>query len=283
MPVWVRFDEHKIHPYHRESEEDMYQTILDAMQALGEAGLIFGSTDSRKGESEFQLKLGRKLEEMTESDGWSWRYANNEERFKTMALKNQQTIKVDVVGRHRTKGMVAIELKYVKKAKTGAPSDPHAFPWDVAKDCLKLELLRAGHCTSAAGSALPDPNNLQIYVIAVTDWPFFWSGNKRLGWATNFVDAMRAIPVLFEGLIQTTGGDPDNTIFAQGRCHIAFGLSWTGEWRQAEQFRYLLLRPKSDAKPQWTHHQKLSVDEQSAVFPFLRDDAREEWRRQHFK
>jgi hypothetical protein len=266
---------------------NMYQTIVDAMQALAEAGSIFGLVKPQKGESEFQSALGKTLQHMTGSDGWSWRYGNTEERFKTTALKNEEGIEIDVVGRHRTKGTVAIELKYVMAAADiGAPSDRYASPWDVAKDCLRLDLLRGGHCMPADSSvALPDPNNLQTYVIAMTDWSNYWRGKEPLAWATNFVDAMRATPVRFEGLIQTTGGNPENTIFKQGRCHIAFGRCWTGEWRtyslrkQAEQFRYLFLRPKSDTKPQWTHHQQLSLNEQSAVFPFLNNDSREEWRR----
>jgi len=267
----------------------MYQTIVDAMQALAEAGSIFRLVNPQKGESEFQLALGGKLQQMTESDGWSWRYGDTEERFETTALKNKELIEIDVVGRHSIKGMVAIELKYVRRQKkSGRPADPPAFPYDVAKDCLRLDLLRAGHCKPVGKPlTLPIPKNLQTYAIAMTDWPNYWQGKPGRGWATNFESAMRAKPdkpVRFEGLIETKGRDSNNTI-ALGRLHIAFGRSWTGEWRayssgkQAEQFRYLLLRPNSDAIPQWTHHQKLSVNEQSAVYPFLNNDSREEWRR----
>jgi hypothetical protein len=125
-------------------------------------------------------------------------------------------------------------LKYVVKAKNrgGAPADPPAFPYDVAKDCLRLDLLRAGHCKPVGKPvAFPVPNNLQTYAIAMTDWHNYWRGSKpKGGWATNFYNAMRATPVRFEGLIKTTGRDSNNTI-ALGRCHIAFGRSWTGEWR----------------------------------------------------
>jgi len=43
----------------------MYQTILDAMKALGETGLMFGSENPQKGESDFQSALGNKLDQMT--------------------------------------------------------------------------------------------------------------------------------------------------------------------------------------------------------------------------
>jgi len=61
----------------------MYQTILDAMQALAKSEKIFGSDDSKKGEAIFQFELHEKLKCMTESDGWIWR---REENFKTRAL-----------------------------------------------------------------------------------------------------------------------------------------------------------------------------------------------------
>ena len=89
-------------------DANMHQTIVDAMQALADAELIF------KNEDEFQREFGKKLERMTGSDGWKRRYGSgNEEQFETAALLNEKTIEVDVVGRHPDIGMVAIELKYV--------------------------------------------------------------------------------------------------------------------------------------------------------------------------
>jgi hypothetical protein len=262
----------------------MFQTIVDAMQALGDGGLIFGLLNSQKGEDEFQKELGRKLEQMTEADSWRWRYSHRdkEERFKTAALKNKDTIEIDVVGRHSERGTIAIELKYVP----APPKDRAAFPWGVAKDCLKLDLLQACYCRPVDSFAsLPDPNSLETYVIALTNWPHYWEGKKPLAWATSFANAMRANPVCLDGIIRTQGGNPRNTIFRQGRCHIAFGRAWKGEWRvysstkQTDQFRYLLLRPKIDATPQWVHHQK-SISEQSEIIPFLNDASREEHHRQ---
>jgi hypothetical protein len=83
----------------------MQKTILDAMHALGEGGSIFGLASSREGEKKFKSALGGKLREMTGPAGWSWNY-EKEERFITKALKNKLGIKVDIVGRHHTKGMV---------------------------------------------------------------------------------------------------------------------------------------------------------------------------------
>lgn len=83
---------------------------------------------------------------MTGSDGWIWR---REENFRTRALTNEDRIAVDIVGRHRTEVTVAIEFKYVVTNSKGKPSDPPAFSYNVAKDCLKLDLLRAGLCEQA--------------------------------------------------------------------------------------------------------------------------------------
>ena len=84
----------------------MYQTILNAMSELGETPLIFGSDNPQKGESEFQSAFGNKLDQMTRSDGWTWRHSgskNKEERFKTDSLSNEETIAIDLVGRHPLK------------------------------------------------------------------------------------------------------------------------------------------------------------------------------------
>ena len=92
----------------------MYHTIVSAMAALADTGIVFGAENTQKGEYELQLGLGRTLEQMTGSDGWTWKYGGrNEEKFETEALANEKLIKVDVVGRHAENGMVAIELKYV--------------------------------------------------------------------------------------------------------------------------------------------------------------------------
>src|SRR5438067_1181956 len=127
----------------------MHGTVVGAMKALGEEGVVFGSEDRQKGEDEFQLSLGKKLEQMTGSDRWSWRYwRRNEEKFETAALTNKKTIKVDIVGRHPEKGMIAIELKYAPASprRGDVPGDPPAFPYNLAKDCLRLDLLRANKC-----------------------------------------------------------------------------------------------------------------------------------------
>ncbi|MEH2499915.1 hypothetical protein V1294_006394 [Bradyrhizobium sp. AZCC 1678] len=44
----------------------MYQTIVDAMQALAESRSIFGLESSKDGEREFQLALGDKLEQIVD-------------------------------------------------------------------------------------------------------------------------------------------------------------------------------------------------------------------------
>ncbi|MGJ4890353.1 hypothetical protein ACQR1Y_19300 [Bradyrhizobium sp. HKCCYLRH3099] len=258
----------------------MYQTLVDAMRTLAEAGAIFGLESSRHGEQEFQIALGRRLERMTGSDGWTWRYGNeNEEQYETGTLVNKGRIEIDLVGRHDEKGMVAIELKYVPVSlNRRVPNDPPAFPYDLAKDCLRLDLLRAGHCMPAGRlSSYAVPDRLQTYAIGMTNWPDYWLASKpKLGWASHFFDAIRP-PVRFEGLIKTKGANPENTI-ALKRCHIAFGRSWTGEWHSyIEPFRYLILRPESDLEPRWTHDQ-LPADEQSATVPFLNTDARDGWR-----
>jgi len=147
------------------------------------------------------------------------------------------------VGRHPTGGgTVAIELKYVETTSKGKPSDPPAFSWDVAKDCLKLDLLRAGLCEQAqAAVPLPNPNGLQTYVIGMTNFADYWLKVKSWGgWAKHSLKAARASR--FERIIlETDGLNNDTSIYRGARCHIAFGQAWTGEWRTyLEQFRHLI-------------------------------------------
>ena len=261
----------------------MHQTIMAAMQALGDAGLIFGSTNSQKGEHEFQGELGRTLARMTEDDGWTWRHSHHgmEEVFETSALPNEETIAIDLVGRHEKEGLVAIELKL---ALDPYP-DPPAFPYTVAKDCLKLDLLRAGRCKPTKRSS-PLPDQLHTYAIALTDCAYYWESEKRSAWGRDFVDRLRVAPICLEGLIKTKGGNPANTIFNGKRCHIAFGQAWHGQWHHyssetpADRLRFLLLQPRPKTAPVWTHDQK-SITEQSAIIPFLNDASRQEFQRQN--
>lgn len=262
----------------------MYKIIYEAMNALGQTGVIFGSENPQKGESEFQSALGRKLAQLTAPDGWVWQHSGSpekERRFKTDALSNEDTIAIDIFGENHLAGnSVAIELKYVP----APPKDKYAFPWDVAKDCLKLDLLQSGSCKPALTS------KLQTYVLAMTNWQKYWSSAGKFGWASNFMNVMRSEPVCFRGLIKTTSRNPDNAIFKQKRCHIALGRNWSGEWRtygsvgRAEEWRYLLLRPELDVQPQWKHHNEECLDQQSRIIPFLNRESRSEWaaRRKQF-
>lgn len=262
----------------------MYQTILAAMQELGDSGLTFGLENSRQGEKQLQNALGGKLEQLTGPANWAWRYqGKKEERFTTNSLTNKRSIAIDLVGRHPVEGTVAIELKYVSVNPSKLkPEDVYAFPWDVAKDCLKLDLLRAGLCgRTKNGTVIPDPSRLRTYAVALTNWPTFWEGRKEFAWATEFLARMQAPLLHFEGLIRTTG-PTDKTILYHKRHHISFGQPWMGEWKAyAGQFRYLFLHPLEDRVPKWTHDQDRSLAEQSKIIPFLNSEARQEWSRQY--
>ena len=271
----------------------MRRTIATAMQTLN--GRPFGIEKGR-GEADFENAFGDCLAQITEQDGWKWRYrtAGGQERFATDALTNEGHIDVDIVGRHPSQGAIAIELKYVPirppKAGSGqwSPSDKPAFPWDIAKDCLKLELLRGGKCSRVAGhSPLPNPNALQIYVLGLTNCSDYWEGDGPLSWSANFVRPMRCRPVRFErGLVRTTG--TYNAVFGQERCHIAFGLNWVGDWSTyssqtgtVSQFRYLLLNPDPDCddEPRWDDRSGGPEEVRFGTVPLLDSESREGWRR----
>jgi hypothetical protein len=85
------------------------------------------------------------LADLTRDDGWEW---CRERCFNTEALVNRRGIHVDIMGFREGRPTIAMELKYVtatySQNGTSKPSDEPAFAYDVAWDCLKLELLLGG-------------------------------------------------------------------------------------------------------------------------------------------
>lgn len=293
----------------------MDELIIQAMTAVGQEHPHFGLT--RKGnrqatdlEDAFQKRLTEALTRvLRRSEGWEW---YRERCFNTEALVNRRGINVDIIGLHQGNLKVAVELKYVTATYSdnwaGKPSDEPAFPYDVAWDCLKLELLLGGKAVCQ-----PDkPLEIRPYVIALTNWPDFWQGRSEGrrpygGWSKNswkrLIVANGAGPdqgdaIVFDEPIESAGRNPDRTIFGAGgeRCHVAFGLTWRGMWHEygtpecARQcspspvpycrFRYLLLRPDVVRQPCWNRWYALTPEDRSKTVPFLTKDAREDyWRK----
>ena len=128
-------------------------------------------------EDAFQERLTETLGRIRRrSTGWEW---CRERCFNTEALVNMRGINLDIMGFYQENPKVAIELKYVSAAYSDSPavnpSDEPALPYDVAWDCLKLELLLGGKAVCQPVR----PLEIHPYVIALTNWPDFWQGRPK--------------------------------------------------------------------------------------------------------
>lgn len=183
-------------------------------------------------ESDFQVALAREL-------GW-----RRELNYGTRALANKGKMKVDLGLVQGGELVAAIELKYV----TDPPGDPPALPYDVAKDCLKLELL----LDRAHGGELcwPDAEDvagdLRVCVIALTNIRSYWdpqAANSSGQWSRHFAVRLCGEVPQFSGLIKVEASNTRNTIYSGKRAHMDFGLTWQGRWRSySHGFRYLLMK-----------------------------------------
>ncbi|WP_406672672.1 hypothetical protein [Natronospira sp.] len=236
-------------------------------------------------EDAFQKALVEGLEDLTQGGGWQWW---REQPLRTDALTNRQRIDVDIVGKDKDGDAVAIELKYVTLARNKdkevfePPNDAPAFPYDVVKDALKVELLLRHEAGLEAENAKP------VYgvSIALTNDSRFWGGSKEppQGWSREFGSAFVKAGTL-PRVLKTNGRNPDNCIFKQKRCHISLGLDWNLSWHDfsvvhdlpghAAKFRYALLAPDTACQKDggWEIQYRHDKSE-SAYIPFLSNETR---------
>jgi hypothetical protein len=217
-------------------------------------------------------------------------------------LINERRISIDIMGLHQEHGIVAIELKYVtaahcKNCKSDyiKPSNEPAFSYDIAKDCLKIELLMADRARLRPRSQIPssfaqymrkrEGRAVTGYVLGLTNWPECWSANGQQqphDWARHFRAQIYQERVCLRGTTRSAGSNPKNTIYGKGgkRCHISLAMPWSGEWRQYRtwpdeclQFRYLLLAPGWTDKSEYSHDPSASD-----TIPFLDSAAKDAYR-----
>ena len=153
-------------------------------------------------------------------NGWQWQ---REARLATDCLINERGVSIDIMGLHDAHGILAIELKYVtatycRKCKYNCdkPSNEPAFPYDIAKDCLKIELLMK---RLAKPRQAPFTEHMQDipsylvtgYVIALTSWPGYWGANgtgQPRDWARHFRTKISQNCVCLQGKIESDGRNP---------------------------------------------------------------------------
>lgn len=228
-------------------------------------------------ESLFQQRLCCLLNDRENESGWCWR---REIRYQTRALRNMKAMSVDVFGeagdgRHSA----AIELKYVptRQGEKRAPN-PAAFPYDLLKDCLKIELLASGHSRAVESSSYETPSF--GYVIAMTNVPRILSGTMR-GWSQNYLAALCPTQRNGEGFTlgpcQIETWSPKNlekVIYSHKRHHLSLGKTWNGRWTRFgdTDFRFVMLSTDFRDAPSVYHHSA----QDSRYIPFLNYDTRKD-------
>ena len=281
--------------------EGVKKLIHDAMEKTRQRSGYFQHTSRgdrcSPGELEhaFQKALRKSLRDLTKEVGWEWW---REQPLQTDALTNRQRINVDIMGKDRGGDAVAIELKYVTLARSKdkeafePPNDAPAFPYDVVKDALKVELLLQHE------AGLEEANAKPVYgvSIALTNDSRFWGGSNKppQGWSRNFGNAFVKDGRL-PRVIKTNGSNPDNCIFKQKRCHISLGLAWDLSWHHfsdvdkfpdnAAKFKYALLAPNTACQKDdgvWEIQYRHDKDD-SAYIPFLSNETRERFFDKHEK
>ena len=220
-------------------------------------------TNAKSLENKFQEKLQKHLEKLTSSEngkGWRW---IREARVDTDLLTNKRNMKADLLGIDPEGFAVVIELKYVTTAIKGRrydqPRDVYAFPYDVLKDSVKIEVLLE--------RGLPESEGVTPvfgFSIGLTNFLEYWEvgAKNRKAWSQHYWQfisgTLHETPVPKN--IKTEAEDTFRSIFSNRRWHLSFGLPWKASWhdysksseiRQSqlkdretcESFRYILLRP----------------------------------------
>lgn len=237
---------------------------------------IQGKRNGRELEREFQITLTDMLNQ--ESKKWTW---VREARFDTSAFRNIGYMDIDIVGFHDEHDLaVAIELKYVTKeideqGQPQNPSDNYSFPYDVLKDCLKIESLMCStnDCgKSFIGKRISTETHREAgenesgkairhgFVIGLTNHQTYWKvlkNSSTFAWALNYLNAIveKEDSHVLSGPVETTsakGGSIENSIWHQRtkRHHIILGLNWEKAWtdysnNDGDLFRFIKLKPES--------------------------------------
>lgn len=266
------------------------KAMMDAKPADGHFGYTGagGQGSSAELEHKFQDALLSRLCGLT---GEKWRWWK-EQPLHTQELTNSQRINIDIVGQDADYNAVAIELKYVTLSYSTEdkafrpPSDAPAFPYDVVKDALKIELLLRHEAELELELERVQANIVYGMSIALTNDSRFWRQNGRppRGWSREFGQAFVNGGDL-PRVMRTRGRNPDNCIFIQKRCHISLGVDWHLEWHdfskvdefpeEAARFRYAVLSPDIRKRNSERWEMEYLHDRESRAFvPFLKRESR---------
>lgn len=238
---------------------------------------VLGPANGAKSELEeaFQINLCKILNDKKEKSHWTW---EREVGYETSALRNKHRIKIDIVGKHKDGDTAAIELKYVPTGiKNNQASDAPAFPYDLLKDCVKIELIPANQCCAVLHDA---PSDITFgYSLGITNVPKILNGNLE-GWSKNYHEKIIQRgdggkfsfgPCLIESYSKN---NICGVVYRNKRHHIYLGMQWIGEWFNFGETgsKYVMLSTSfKEARPDYRD----KLDDPS-IIPFLNPITRSE-------
>jgi hypothetical protein len=185
------------------------------------------------------------------------------------------------------KNSAAIELKYAPTADgNDGGSDPYAFPYDLLKDCLKIELISTGACEPV----VPTPRwpVTYGYSIGLTNIPSILDRGLQRSWSrfymnTIFPDKLAGIERPFSfgpcRILTVSARNLHSVIYHPDkmRHHISLGSKWNGQWKNfgATGFKFVMLSSAFGGNcPTYAHE----IDN-SDFIPFLTEKSRVELQR----
>lgn len=238
--------------------EQIDEFIKDTLQELSKKHKNFkftvkGKSDYKEKELEksFQRQLCEMLDERSRSDdgwkNWNWQW-KPEAKFVTKGLTNSRYIEIDIIGKPNDSSgqpsAVIIELKYVTTTYNphdntyGAPSNALGFPYDLLKDCIKIELAITGEAETKP--IIESDKPFYGVIIGLTNYNKFWINNpENNGWSKNYFKTIAKPdtndPIIFQpSLILTTNKNGDKSlqrsIFEDKRNHLSFCYPWQLSW-----------------------------------------------------
>lgn len=243
----------------------MYDRIIQVMDALSQNHQNFNANVGNEGgERAFRIALLHALNQKFKSE-YEW---CSEQLFNSGFSLPQNNMRLDIVGKplYRDGQSVYIELKYhATIAGRVTVADGAAVPYNIIKDCLRLEI--------AACNIHPVP---LCFVIALTNWSNAWSGGAGNAWSHEFRVALhRDNPIVVgQAVYETHGNNINNVRLRNGRLNVSLGNAWTGGWydygtlQDGANFRYLILQ-KDGMNSFYTHNTECYV-----TIPFMREDVK---------
>lgn len=253
-------------------QDKLNEFVIKAMSELSQSNKNFGFTirgqrNGKQLENAFQAALCGKLQELSDKSPdddlfheWSW---ERETSFQTNGLTNKRRMDIDIlgIGKYNDKtSSVTLELKYVTTKMNGnqhqSPANYLAFPYDLIKDCIKIELAMKDKNTFRVGNGTRPCYGLTI---GLTNHSDFW-GKTNNGWSQHFQQAL--LQYNLPKLLRVDTPNLNNAVLRSYRNHASLGYQWSIQWHDYSadsaninhgRFKYALCMPNICSDFQYSH------------------------------